>query len=799
MKIASIKRILANTLISVLISANTITVFAKEADYADRQDICVTEDFTTNLADTYLNEDDFCNSPEVLSDEDITSISAEIYPEEDITTATNIQVITLYPTYIDTIYLNESNYISSQYYNDFINAWNEANFSYTFEYGSKASYSVKGDSVIVSVDGVVVPNPYPYYSYSESTVTVTINGKSSDYTFRVRYFEEDYCIEKTQKFIDENINSSMSDYEKFNKIVSYPASYDYDARYYTLMGILIFGGGDCWASTAIINYLCKQVGIPCHTRLANNDPGAGSGHRNNIALIDGEYYIGDAGYSGEAPRVYMVYKFNIGYSYTSYGEILHYDGFDTDITIPSVIGSTTITTIGTSAFGDYCPIYPTSIVLPDTIVTLKNQAFANIKDIKEITLPQNVSTIGSLAFASCALLENINVAPENKHFSSDNGVLYDKKQTTLLCYPTNGKKEYVIPSTVISIADYSFYATTGIEKITIPANVTSIGKYAFNNSKIKEFVFLGNKPDFCDYAFSSCQAIIYYPAGNSTWDDIDILSSAYPQLKFIASKDNRIAEASLTLTGEIGLNFYLQLTGSASTVTVSSCFRDSITYKVNSLSLTQDGLYKISYPVPAKNISDSVNITVYDSAGNTLKLENESTVNNSYSYSVQDYLDSISSSDKMYNLAAAIKQYGLCARDYFNYNPPVASPTVTAVNLNNYSCKFIFGSLPEGVTYCGSSLLLEDKVTLRHYFSGNIQSFNATGYTDGLAYVDIPDIYPVNFDITQMFFYDNWSIEFSVLTYCYDAIQSDSSNTKLTNLMYSMYWYNKAAKQYFKK
>jgi hypothetical protein len=58
--------------------------------------------------------------------------------------------------------------------------------------------------------------------------------------------------------------------------------------------MVIYEGGDCWASTATIIRLCNMVGIKAHGRSASRDSGAGSGHQNAIALINGKYYISEA-------------------------------------------------------------------------------------------------------------------------------------------------------------------------------------------------------------------------------------------------------------------------------------------------------------------------------------------------------------------------------------------------------------------------------------------------------------------------------------------------------------------------
>ena len=65
-------------------------------------------------------------------------------------------------------------------------------------------------------------------------------------------------------------------------------------------------------------------------------------------------------------------------------------------------------------------------------------------------------------------------------YSSVNGVLFDKSQTTLIQFPGGIGGSYTIPASVTSIGDYAFDDCTGLTSVTIPSSVTSIGELAFS-------------------------------------------------------------------------------------------------------------------------------------------------------------------------------------------------------------------------------------------------------------------------------------------------------------------------------
>ena len=109
-------------------------------------------------------------------------------------------------------------------------------------------------------------------------------------------------------------------------------------------------------------------------------------------------------------------------------------------------------------------------------------AFSECSVLTSITIPASVTIIGENAFFSCSALPNINVEEGNTEYASENGVLFNKDKTTLLCYPA-GKTEssYNIPLAVTNISTNAFFKCSDLTSITIPASVTSIGYSSFMN------------------------------------------------------------------------------------------------------------------------------------------------------------------------------------------------------------------------------------------------------------------------------------------------------------------------------
>ena len=123
----------------------------------------------------------------------------------------------------------------------------------------------------------------------------------------------------------------------------------------------------------------------------------------------------------------------------------------------------------------------TSISLPSITTAIWGSAFENCTELTSITISTHVSSIADNAFSGCTSLKEIIAVPQNKNYSSIDGVLFNKDQTTLIRYPSAKEGHYSIPESVTSIEWYAFANCTGLTAVTIPNNVTAIRQYTFYN------------------------------------------------------------------------------------------------------------------------------------------------------------------------------------------------------------------------------------------------------------------------------------------------------------------------------
>lgn len=198
-----------------------------------------------------------------------------------------------------------------------------------------------------------------------------------------------------------------------------------------------------------------------------------------------------------------------------------YTGDGGDVTIPDTLGGYPVVAINTYAFLDCGNI--TSITLPESLESIGEYAFSCCTDLKEITIPAKVSNFGDggIVFDECYNLTEIDVASENKDYSSIGGVLFDKAVTTLIEFPAGLSQKYTIPDGVTTIGAEAFSSCTGLTAVVFPMSVNSIGMHAFEYcTNLSEADFYGGAPTTVGSNAFDCNASdfkVYYLPGRTGW------------------------------------------------------------------------------------------------------------------------------------------------------------------------------------------------------------------------------------------------------------------------------------------
>lgn len=198
---------------------------------------------------------------------------------------------------------------------------------------------------------------------------------------------------------------------------------------------------------------------------------------------------------------------------TSFGyKVFSYCTSLVSIVIPEgvkVIGRSVIGTSNNAFYGCQSLV---SVTLPSTLTTILTGDFSACTSLEELYIPENVTSISYTdCFESCGKLR-INVSENNTKYSSVDGVLYNKQQTTLCkCADGHVRNEIVIPETVTSLGSTALYYCKTINKIVaLPMNAPKVTSKVFGDSTT---AYVGRDT----YSDNTNRLIV--PAGSTGYDE----------------------------------------------------------------------------------------------------------------------------------------------------------------------------------------------------------------------------------------------------------------------------------------
>ncbi len=203
--------------------------------------------------------------------------------------------------------------------------------------------------------------------------------------------------------------------------------------------------------------------------------------------------------------------------------------FSGDLTIPSELDGYKVTAIHLGAFSNCDNLQ--NVTIPGSIESIGYFTFAECDNLQSITLlegvkaieaealrysslksisiPASVTTLSSGSFYACKSLTSINVDAANMNYVTQDGVLYNKDKTTLICYPdAHPGKVFDIPAGVTTISG-AFEFNSILTNITIPDSVTTIDGAFYDCSALTGVIIPSGVTSIGNQTFYSCEALTY--------------------------------------------------------------------------------------------------------------------------------------------------------------------------------------------------------------------------------------------------------------------------------------------------
>lgn len=156
--------------------------------------------------------------------------------------------------------------------------------------------------------------------------------------------------------------------------------------------------------------------------------------------------------------------------------------------------------------------------VPDTVTSISSYAFNTCLFIREMYIPDSVTTIGEQAFFQMISLEHIRL--------SENLGMLDQN-VFALC---SSLRELVIPSGVKTIKNSAVTECPALEKVIIGEGVETIESYAFeSDTSLKYLCLPASIKTIQNGAFGNCTALtdFCYAGTDDKWAQVNVSTGAY--------------------------------------------------------------------------------------------------------------------------------------------------------------------------------------------------------------------------------------------------------------------------------
>ncbi|MBQ9791603.1 MAG: leucine-rich repeat protein, partial [Clostridia bacterium] len=205
------------------------------------------------------------------------------------------------------------------------------------------------------------------------------------------------------------------------------------------------------------------------------------------------------------------------------GVLVTYNGSDTVVEVPSVVGSNTITTIGKDAFNGNANI--TQLILGDTIKTIESAdtfvegAFYGCSALTQVVSKGNaLENIGNYAFYG---VESLQLISATNLKTIGNYALYNAKNLEQI--GSTAKMYNLMQVTTLGIN--AIYANNKVESIYLDS-LTTIGEYAIRSNTDLDIIYLGESVAFITYLNLQNAVVTENVSASATKTMLETISTA---------------------------------------------------------------------------------------------------------------------------------------------------------------------------------------------------------------------------------------------------------------------------------
>lgn len=461
-------------------------------------------------------------------------------------------------------------------------------------------------------------SPYEYYSYYQDAIM----GVSPDKTDTYQKTIDGLCYELDDEHHSAQVIYS-SDHDKLRKI-NIPSTIEYGNATYdvTSIGDGAFASNNSYSKSVSIPESVTSIGVgafrSCMLKsivLPINLEFIGDGAFLNTRLTSIEIpenvtYIGKGVFS-YCKNLSEIKVSEKNRKYDSRNNCNAIIETESNTLIQGCGGSTIplgVTSIGAIAFSSTAI---RDVIIPQGVTSIDSCAFLGCDSLKSVFIPNTVVTIGNSAFSSCRSLSNISF-PDGA-CSIHNGAFHEtawyNAQPDGVVYAGRSVYKYkgnmpegtdiVIKDSTLFVCDFAFQECSGLKSVTFPSSLTTIGSCAFHLcSGLKSITFPSSLTTIGSSAFWVCSQLesVFIPSSVEA-----IIGNPFPTCDSLAvitvDKDNKYYDSRGNCNAIIETKTNALIAGCRNTI-----IPDSITSIQNGAFFGCNGLSSIAIPATVTSI-----------------------------------------------------------------------------------------------------------------------------------------------------------------------------------------------------
>ena len=144
-----------------------------------------------------------------------------------------------------------------------------------------------------------------------------------------------------------------------------------------------------------------------------------------------------------------------------------------------------------------------NVIIPESITSIGEGAFQGCTGLTSIKLPESLAFIGMEVFCGCTGLTEISVDENNPVFRSLDGVLFDKTMITLIWFPDGKKGKYSVPDGIVAI-ESDVFCNCKLTGISLPESLQIIDGFGFHSDQLTDITVSELNP-----VFSSIDGVLF--------------------------------------------------------------------------------------------------------------------------------------------------------------------------------------------------------------------------------------------------------------------------------------------------